>query len=124
MSNVSRGTGPNQDNTGRNTSKTILTPAYAAVLSFVTTTSDNLFIPALLTGNVTINAVISATGAPYIGDTVKMIFAGDGTARTVTFGTGFAGSATTLVLGVSKKAAIEFTFDGVAWIESNRAVGA
>lgn len=123
MSNTTRGSGPNNDYTGRTISRAVLTPAYAAVISIVTVASTNSVVPAVLTGAVTFNAVISATGTPYIGDTLRFSLTADSSSRVATFGTGFATAGTTVTLAAGKKAIIAFFFDGTAWVEEYRAIG-
>lgn len=112
---------PNQDNTARNVTNDYQAPAYAATLNLKLQAARSFIQVAQLTGAMTVNA---ETTRPQIGDEMTLIFAADGTARTVTLGTGFAGSATTVVVAISKKATATFVFDGVAWIETGRAIGA
>jgi hypothetical protein len=51
------------------------------------------------------------------------LFLADGTGRTVTFGTGFAPSAT-LAITASKHASASFVFNGALWMETGRAIQA
>jgi hypothetical protein len=69
------------------------------------------------TGNETINA---ASGG-IAGQRATFIFAADGSARTITFGTNFAASAT-VVRGASLRASITFVSDGTTWIEVGRII--
>jgi hypothetical protein len=70
------------------------------------------------TGNETINA---ASVGPA-GQRATFIFtAADASARTITFGTNFAASAT-VVRGASLRASITFVSDGTTWIEVGRLI--
>jgi hypothetical protein len=69
------------------------------------------------TGAETINA---ASVGPA-GQRATFIFAADGSARTITFGTNFAASAT-VVRGASLRASITFVSDGTTWIEVGRLI--
>jgi hypothetical protein len=69
------------------------------------------------TGAETINALSGGIA----GQRATFLFAADGSARTITFGTNFAASAT-VVRGASLRASIEFVSDGTTWIETNRLI--
>lgn len=115
--------GANQDITGRVATNDYKNPVYAATINLVCRQNRTVFQPGQLTGALTLNVSVgSATTAPYVGDVLICIFAGDATSRTVTFGTGLVVTASTLVITISKKAYAEFVFDGVAWIETSRSV--
>lgn len=96
----------------------IQTPAYAATISLTTTLRETKLIPALLTGALTINAVVTSAIA---GDTLRVDFSADTTNRVVTFGTNFA-SAGTLTVTASKFAGISFMYNGTVWVEQGRAI--
>lgn len=69
----------------------------------------------------TANETINAASVGPAGQRATFLFAADTSARTITFGTNFAASAT-LVRGANLKAAIEFVSDGTTWTEANRLV--
>lgn len=116
--------GANQDNTARNITHDFQTPAYAATLNITPLKAKTIIQPGTLTGALTVNVGVgTSTTPPYIGDELIFLFACDGSARTVTLGTGLVGSAATLALSAAKKGRIDFTFDGAAWIEAGRTVG-
>jgi hypothetical protein len=113
--------GPGQDITERQSTIDYKSPAYAATINLVPTKKRTVVQPGVLTGALTLNiGVGSTTAPPFIGDELTVMFLADATGRTVTFGTGTAISAATLVLGVSKRGSITFVFDGVAWVETGR----
>lgn len=121
MSTLPRFTGaPNQDNTGGRESHDYQAPAYAATLAVTVTATKTLVKVGLLTGALTINAVLPTAAAdsnePFVGDEVKFLFAADGAgAHIVTFGTGFK-STGTLTVATSKFGTATFTFDGAEWV--------
>lgn len=87
-------------------------PAYAATLA-ITITDQMTFLStaAALSGALTINLTIDAgvrAGARIFGS-----FLSDGTARAVTFGTGF--TAPVLAGVISKTKSIEFVYDGTTF---------
>lgn len=71
-----------------------------------------------LTGAMTINADVSNLEQ---GDLVIFHFTSDATGRTVTYGTGFAGTAATQAVTLSKDANSTWVFDGTALREISRA---
>lgn len=113
-------TAPNEDNSGRIVTTQYQAPAYAATIALKLYAAKNIVKVALLTGALTMTAEVTR---PKIGDTLTILFLADGTARTVTFSTGFAPSAT-LAITASKRASAEFCFDGAAWVETGRAIQA
>ena len=115
---------PNQDNTGRVATYDTQTPAYAATLNITTSAYDTLVVPGTLTGAMTVNVGVgSSTTAPYVGDTLQLLFKNtSGSTQTVTLGTGVSVSATTLAIPTTKKGAIYLVFDGATWVETGRAV--
>ena len=117
--------GVNQDITGRVDTNDYKTPAYAATINITTRQKRTLVQPGQLTGALTVNVGVgSASSAPFVGDELKFMFAGDASARTVTFGTGLTVASATLALSAGKKGYIEFIFDGAAWIEVSRVIHA
>jgi hypothetical protein len=64
---------------------------------------------------------INAASVGPAGQRATFIFAADGSARTITFGTNFTVSAT-LVRGASLTASITFVSDGSKWIEVGRLI--
>ena len=96
-------------------------PTYAATMA-ITATMEKTKVWISPTGALTLTAT---TTTPSKGDEMDIIFTADGSARTVTFSTGFAGlTATTLVCTASKVSQISFIFDGSNWCEKSRAVAA
>ncbi len=99
------------------------TPAYAATvdLPFASDAAKtNVYYSP--TGATTFTANVKR---PLKSDRLVMDFKADGSARTMTFSTGFSGlSATTIVVGANKSATISFQFDGANWVETARTVGA
>jgi hypothetical protein len=65
----------------------------------------------------------SATTDPQVGDEVELWLSSDGTGRVVTFSTGFA-PAGTLTMVANKSAVANFYFNGTAWVERHRSIGA
>lgn len=98
----------------------IQTPAYGATISLTTTKQTTRFLPAQLTGALTINAVV--TGA-LAGDKIEGGFSADGTNRVVTFGTNFKSSGT-LTVTASKFAGFSAIYDGTEWILMGREITA
>lgn len=91
------------------TSALALRPAFRQVVCY-----------AQLTGIMTINATVTALKQ---FDRVVLHLSSDGTARTVTFGTGFVATAT-IQPAINKDARIEFEYDGAALREVSRWTGA
>jgi hypothetical protein len=113
-------TKPNEDNTGRIITTQYQAPVYAATIALKLAEAINIVKVGQLTGALTMTA---ETTRPQIGDKLTILFAADATARTVTFSTGFAPSAT-LVVAISKQASASFMFDGTSWVETGRAIAA
>lgn len=111
---------PNSDNTDRILTNEYIAPVYAATIALKLSAAQTTVKVGLLTGALTMTA---ETVRPQIGDLLSILFLADATARTVTFGTGFAPSAT-LVVAISKRASGTFIFDGVSWVETGRAIQA
>lgn len=124
--NVRLGLGNSQDNTGRTLQFDFQEVAYAATVAITTKqnhTNTTVRI-AQATGALTVTASVgSATTDPQVGDRLTVLASSDGTGRVITFSTGFA-AAGTLTMVLNKKASAQFTFDGVAWVETNRSIGA
>ncbi len=113
------GTTPSKDNTGRVMTYKYVAPAYASSYAVVANASETTVRIDSLTGAQTLTATLTNC---YAADQLTIIFKADTltAGRVVTFSTGFV-SAGTLTVDKSQKAAIHFTFDGVAWIETSRA---
>lgn len=116
----------NKENTERAIKRGYLAPVYAATIALATSGFDpinayHLVNPGLLTGALTVTAPVgTTTTGPLIGDVLEFLFVSDATGRTVTFGTGFAASAATLVIAASKYGTAEFIFNGTIWVEKSR----
>lgn len=108
----------NKDNTARTMTQDFQEPAYAATLAIAPSRQRTTIKPATLTGAMTVNATLTNA---YADDELTFLVTADGTARVVTFGTGFV-SAGTLTAAISKRATATFKFDGVAYVEVSRFV--
>jgi len=100
--------------------------AYAASVALKTKlfAAKTIFRIAQATGALSITiGVGDSTTPPMSGDEAEIWLSSDGTGRVVTFSTGFAPTGT-LTMVASKKAVANFVFDGAAWIEKSRAIGA
>ena len=114
--------GANQDNTLRTVTQDYQAPTYAATMAIVTTAEKTSYAPSQLSGALALSAGVgTSTTAPYVGDKLEILFASTPGA-TVTFGAGFAVSAATMIIAATKYGAIEFKFNGTAWVETNRTV--
>lgn len=107
----------NSDNTGRLLTRSYPTTAYAATLAIAPKHSGTTYKVAL-TGAMTVNAT-TTDSAP--DDEIVFLFSADGSARIVTFNTGFV-SAGTLTVAASKNGSATFRFNGTSWIETSRFV--
>lgn len=116
--------GANQDNTGRVLTRDFKSLAYGATVNVPSPRQAHTdVVIGQLTGNATLNVGVgSASNPPYVGDTLRVILNSDATNRTVTFGTGLNVTAATIVVTGTKKATVEFVFDGAAWVELSRTV--
>jgi len=121
------GSGSSKDNTG-----SVLqfenqgTKAYSASVAITTSqnVSNTLVTIGQATGALALTVGVgTSTTDPQVGDRLTILMSSDATGRVVTFSTGFASSGT-LTMVASKKASAQFIFDGVAWVETNRAIGA
>ena len=83
-------------------------PAYADTLAVTCAASRTIIQVGTLTGNITINATVSALEP---GDVVEFLFLSDASIRTVTFNTGF-GPSGTLATVANNRAYRRFVFDG------------
>lgn len=114
-------TKPNEDNTGRVITVQYQAPAYAASIALKLDAAKTYVKVGQLTGALSLTA---ETNRPKIGDELTVMFAADGTNRTVTLSTGLTGSAATIVVTASKQATYTAVFDGTSWVETGRAIGA
>jgi hypothetical protein len=114
-------TARNEDNTGRVVTNEYQAPVYAASIALKLSAAKTFVKFATLTGALSVTA---ETTRPLIGDELLLLFTADGTQRTVTLSTGLSGSATTIVIPISKQASVTFCFDGVSWVETGRAIAA
>mgnify|MGYP000190360730 CR=1 FL=1 len=115
-----------RDNTGAAALHDHQEKAYAA--SVAITVKDNAAHSTVrigqCTGALTVTAGVgTSTTGPKVGDRMTVLLSCDGTGRVVTWSTGFAGPGT-LTLVASKKAVASFMFDGTAWLETSRSIGA
>ena len=113
--------GTNTDNTGRLITQDYLAPAYAATIALSPTQQETTVVVGALTGALTITA---ATTVPQVGDRMLLVFSASGANRTVTFSTGFAVSASTLVVVSAKYGTLTCVFNGTAWVETTRSLTA
>jgi len=89
----------------------VQTPTYAATLAVTITDRMTFLAPTVMSGALTVNLTINEgikAGARLFGT-----FLSDGTARAVTFGTGF--TAPVLAGVISKTKTIEFVYDGTTY---------
>lgn len=114
-------TKPNEDNTGRIITIDYQAPVYAASIALKLYAAKTYVKVGQLTGALSLTA---ETTRPQIGDELTIMFAADGTNRTVTLSTGLVGSAATIVVTASKQATYTAVFDGTSWVETGRAIGA
>jgi len=120
------GSGNSKDNTGSVLQYDFQEVAYAASVAITTkqNVTNTTVRVAQATGALSLTASVgTSTTDPQVGDRLTILASSDGTGRVITFSTGFA-SAGTLTMVASKKASAQFVFDGVAWIETNRSIGA
>src|SRR4051812_16181347 len=106
-------TGANQDTTGRLITRSAADITYAATIALAVSQEDNLRRIAL-TGALTINISVATnanTGAPFVGDTIRLILLADATQRVVTLGTGTV-NAGTITIPISKGAYVDLMFNG------------
>lgn len=116
----------NQDNSGANLLHDYQEKAYAASVAITVGVNKarTLVKVAQATGALTLTAGVgTSTTGPMVGDELRILASSDGTGRVITFSTGFA-SAGTLTMVASKKAVANFMFDGAAWVETGRSIGA
>jgi len=111
------GSPPNGDNTGRTLPYAFKVQTYAAALQQFPNAFETIY-KINLTGALTDSIKVDNAN---IGDRVIIIFTGD-TTRVVTF-TQRAHSTGTLSVANTKRAVIEFVFDGTYWLETNRSIG-
>lgn len=99
--------------------KEIQNPAYAATIALSIDAEQTVVDHAQLTGDLTETVGVAL---PYTGDTLRLLYATDGTSRTVTFSTGFIVSVATLVIADTSQAIVDFVFCGSVqlWVETNR----
>lgn len=88
--------------------------AYAATIAATVSQFDTFIQPAQLTGALTLNLTISAQVTP--GAKLHLKLAADGSARTVTLGTGFNQGLASVVVAASKVAFLTFTYDGTSFV--------
>lgn len=115
---------PSTDNTDRVLTNDYQTPDYAASIAITTKHADTRVKVAELTGALTVTAGVgTASTAPYVCDTMTLLFATDSTQRIVTLSTGISASGT-ITIPADKKASLTLTFDGATWVETGRAIEA
>lgn len=112
--------GVNQDNTYRVATNAQSTLTYASTIAVVPNAYTNTYL-LTLTGAATLTI---STVTPSLGDQAQFVFAASGANETVTFSTGFAVSASTLVVVSAKFGSIDFTFNGTVWVETGRSLTA
>ncbi len=93
----------------------VQTPAYAATITATITDLLTVIQPGTLTGALTLNLTLDQN--VRAGARILFIGLSDGTARTTTFGTGF--TSPTLAGVISKTKAIEFVYNGTAFIATS-----
>jgi hypothetical protein len=89
----------------------VQTPTYAATLAVTITDRMTILAPTAMSGALTVNLTINE--GIKAGARLFCYFLSDGTARAVTFGTGFTGPVLAGV--ISKTKALEFVYDGTTY---------
>lgn len=96
----------------------VQTPAYAATITATITDLLTIINPATLTGALTLNLTLDQGIRAGCRILVKAL--SDGTARTITFGTGF--TSPTLAGVISKTKTMEFVYDGSSFVPTSAGV--
>jgi len=116
----------NDDNSGRNQTYDFKTytqvAGVPAAIALIPTEGDTTVVVNLTGALALTTGVGTSTTPPYVGDRMKCIFLPDGTNRTVTPGSGFTLTASTIVCTASKRASIDFVFNGTDWQETARSI--
>lgn len=89
----------------------VQTPTYAATLAISISDNMTILAPTVMTGALTINLTINS--GVLAGARLLVVALSDGTARAVTFGTGF--TSPVLAGVISKTKTIEFVYDGTSF---------
>lgn len=95
------------------------TPDYATVLAVDVMQTNTILQPAILTGNATINLTIDAQVTKGARLVIKL--STGATKRTVTLGTGFDESATSVAVPKNGTVFLSFTYDGVSFVPDSTA---
>lgn len=106
-----------EDNTGRLLEFEEQSPAYAAAIEIQPKANETFIDVGQLTGPLALTADVSLAQK---WDKVRLSFNADGTARTVTPGTGI--NATDVVVAINSKATLSLMFDGTEFVETGRYV--
>lgn len=96
----------------------VQTPAYSATLAVTITDQLTFLTPGTMTGAMTINLTVTSTVRK--GAMIVLRATSDGTARTITFGTGF--TSNTLAGTISKTNQQLFVYDGSTFIPVGAAI--
>ena len=97
----------------------VQSPAYASAIAIVTVHKKTI-VKVSVTGGLALT--IGTSPDAEAGDELNIQIANDGTARTVTFGSGFM-SAGNLVGTINKTASVNFVHNGTLFVEESRATG-
>jgi hypothetical protein len=90
----------------------VQSPAFAATLAVTLTNQLTILLPGQMTGAMTVNLTLDQ--GIRAGARLIVTAASDGTARNITWGTGFS-MATALAGVISKTKSIEFVYDGTSF---------
>lgn len=107
---------PGLDNTYAIPHKQIGSIAYASTVTLTPSMEETTYDFALLTGAMTVNVTLTPC---YTADKMTLLFHANGSARVVTFNTGFTANGT-LTVNASTYASVEFVFNGSKWQEVSR----
>jgi hypothetical protein len=110
------------DNTSRTLKNDYQAPAFSSTIALVLFASFTIVKVGDLTGALALSAGVgSANSAPYVGDSLLVLFT-SASGATVTLGAGMLVTATTIVIPATKTANISFVFNGASWVEEARAI--
>lgn len=100
---------------------TRITVTDAATMTVVPAARHTEFTTTAIAGNRTFDVTVTKSEE---GDTMRVIFFSDGSARTITLGAGQINSATTIVTVADTKAIVDYVFSGILWNETSRSISA
>ncbi len=93
----------------------------AATMTVVPAANHTEYTTTAIAGNRTFDVTVTKAEP---GDTMRIIFVSDGSARTLTLGAGQINSAATIVTVASTNAIVDYVFSGVLFNETSRSISA